>query len=162
MCLISSTCFLVVAVIVMLLTYFLTFSTISSGFNQTPVIGGTISAATNLVSSVSNIFGKDSPKTKRPEDSYYGTTSTGYYQALKLQQFLEQYSEAKKDPKKEPFDLHEKELQDKVELAVYSVGVVVAPVRSQENQSIILLACQRWKYTRRVTTSVPVCYKFQK
>lgn len=78
---------------------------------QSPTIlqslfGGAIEAATNLVNQVSRVIntatsGHPSNKPKRlgPEESDAGPTSTGYYHALALQQFLEQYAEAKKDPK---------------------------------------------------------------
>jgi len=71
------------------------------------VFGGTIQAATGLINqigSVINTFNSGSPvtppKTISPTDpkSTFGGTSTGYYQAMYLQQFLEQYAEAKKNP----------------------------------------------------------------
>jgi hypothetical protein len=70
------------------------------------VFGGTISAVQGLVlqaQAVVNTFTTNSPNSKpitpNPLDSGFpGPTSTGYYQALALQQFLEQYSEAKKNP----------------------------------------------------------------
>ena len=70
------------------------------------VFGGTIAAASSLVTqatAVVNTFTTNSPNSKpitpSPLDSSFpGPTSTGYYQALALQQFLEQYAEAKKNP----------------------------------------------------------------
>jgi len=69
------------------------------------VFGGTISAVGGLVGQVSNVINTattgataNKPVSLRPETSLFGQTSTGYYQALKLQQFLEQYVEAKRDP----------------------------------------------------------------
>ena len=59
-------------------------------------LGGSVTSLYNLVTG--NIK-KNKPKTIRPENSGFGPESTGYYRALKLQQFLEQYAEAKKDPK---------------------------------------------------------------
>jgi hypothetical protein len=73
------------------------------------IFGGTLSAATGLVNqaiSAINTFTSGSPATP-PESPPPGSNkdgagplnSTGYYQAMMLQQFLEQYAEAKKDPK---------------------------------------------------------------
>jgi hypothetical protein len=69
------------------------------------VFGGTIQAVEGLVSQVQttiNTFTTNSPNSKpiaiKPENSTAGAGSTGYYQALLFQQFLEQYAEAKKDP----------------------------------------------------------------
>jgi hypothetical protein len=69
------------------------------------VFGGTISALGSVVSSVSNVINAASgnhpankPVSLRPETSQFGETSTGYYQAIKLASFLEQYAEAKRDP----------------------------------------------------------------
>ena len=61
--------------------------------NAFSAIGGNLTGLYNLVT---GNFASAKPKTIRPEDSVNGPTSTGYYQALKLQQFLEQYAEAKK------------------------------------------------------------------
>lgn len=70
------------------------------------LFGGTIEAATSVVSQFSAVLttatsGHPANKPKRfgPETSDAGDTSTGYYHALALQQFLEQYAEAKKNPK---------------------------------------------------------------
>lgn len=70
------------------------------------LFGGTIAAAQNLVNQFQSTIrtatsGHPSakPLSKRPEASSEGLTSTGYYQAMALQQFLEQYAEAKKNPK---------------------------------------------------------------
>ena len=69
------------------------------------VFGGTIAAVQGLVTqaqTVINTFTTNSPNSKpitvQPQNSTAGAGSTGYYQALMLQQFLEQYAEAKKDP----------------------------------------------------------------
>lgn len=67
------------------------------------IFGGVIESATNLASQVTRVINTattnhpaSKPVTKRPEDT--DATSTGYYHALALQQFLEQYAEAKKNP----------------------------------------------------------------
>lgn len=69
------------------------------------VFGGTISAATDLATQVQrtvNTFTTNSPNSKPtnfdPATTFPGLGSTGYYQAMLLTQFLEQYAEAKKDP----------------------------------------------------------------
>lgn len=70
------------------------------------LFGGTLSAIGNVVNQVTNVINtatgnhpSNKPTSLRPETSTTGSTGTGYYQALKLQQFLEQYAEAKRDPK---------------------------------------------------------------
>jgi len=69
------------------------------------LFGGTIQAAGTVVNQVSGIINSattnhpaNKPVSLLPATSTVGPTSVGYYQALKLQQFLEQYAEAKKDP----------------------------------------------------------------
>lgn len=69
------------------------------------VFGGTIQAIGNVVAQVNRVINvatsnhpANKPVTISPEGSSAGETSTGYYQALALQQFLEQYAEAKKLP----------------------------------------------------------------
>ena len=69
------------------------------------VFGGTIAAAQSLATqatAVVNTFTTNSPNSKpitvQPQGSTAGAGSTGYYQAMLLQQFLEQYVEAKKNP----------------------------------------------------------------
>lgn len=85
-------------------------SSITQGTSGTPgilqsVFGGTIAAAGSVVNQVSKVINTattgasaNKPVSLRPETSTFGQTSTGYYQALKLQQFLEQYVEAKRNP----------------------------------------------------------------
>jgi len=71
------------------------------------VFGGTLSAATSLINQAAatvKTFTTNSPNSKPvtigPTDpGGAGGETTGYYQALYLQQFLEQYAEAKKNPK---------------------------------------------------------------
>jgi len=69
------------------------------------LFGGTLTALGSVVQQVNGVINSatgNSPNSKptslRPETSKFGVTSTGYYQALKLEQFLEQYAEAKKNP----------------------------------------------------------------
>lgn len=68
------------------------------------LFGGTIAAASNVlnqaksvISSATTGYKNPLPKTTRPEDTPDGFNSTGYYQAIALQQFLEQYANAKLD-----------------------------------------------------------------
>lgn len=70
------------------------------------LFGGTIEAVGSVVDQFQRVINTatsghpaNKPKTKKPEESDAGPTSTGYYHALALQQFLEQYAEAKKNPK---------------------------------------------------------------
>lgn len=70
------------------------------------LFGGTITAAQNVLGQVGGLINTiatghsgSGPKTTRPEAADGGLAATGYYQALGLQQFLEQYAEAKKNPK---------------------------------------------------------------
>ena len=82
------------------------------------IFGGTIAAAQNVASQFSTVVNAfttgtlaNKPTTVRPDktvsneaisnpsDPEYGGTGTGYYQQIILQQFLEQYAEAKRDPK---------------------------------------------------------------
>jgi len=69
------------------------------------LLGGTIDAIGNVVTSVTNTINAlttgstaSKPKTVRPEESQAGKYSTGYFAAMSLAQFLEQYAEAKKNP----------------------------------------------------------------
>ncbi len=69
------------------------------------VFGGTISSLGTLVSQAQSVLNTattghpaNQPVTEQPAATIEGGTSTGYYAALGLQQFLEQYAEAKKDP----------------------------------------------------------------
>lgn len=69
------------------------------------VFGGTLEAVGNVVNQFNRTVQAatsghpaNKPVTILPEGSTAGDKSTGYYQALALQQFLEQYAEAKKLP----------------------------------------------------------------
>ena len=69
------------------------------------LFGGTLEALGNLQSSAQRVFNTintghpaSKPTTVTPSKSPEGLASTGYYQAMFLQQFLEQYAEAKKIP----------------------------------------------------------------
>jgi hypothetical protein len=69
------------------------------------LFGGTIAAVGNLVNQVQGLINTatggspaSKPQTVQPADSSQGERSTGYYHAMALQQFLEQYAEAKKNP----------------------------------------------------------------
>lgn len=69
------------------------------------VFGGLLESAASTLSQIAKTIntatsnsGSPKPASKRPENSISGKTSTGYYHAMALQQFLEQYAEAKKNP----------------------------------------------------------------
>lgn len=69
------------------------------------LFAGTLESATGVASQLSRVLTSatsghpsNKPKTNRPEQTDAGPTSTGYFHALALQQFLEQYAEAKKRP----------------------------------------------------------------
>ena len=101
------------------------------------VFGGTISAVQGLVSqaqAVVNTFTTNSPNSKpitpSPLDSTFpGPTSTGYYQALALQQFLEQYAEAKKNPANASWRLV-------FDIPKQNQSFVVTPMQFTWNQSV--------------------------
>ena len=81
------------------------------------IFGGTIAAAENVATQFTSVINAvttgslaSKPTTVRPDntvpsetinsssDPEYGGFGTGYYQTIMLQQFLEQYAEAKRDP----------------------------------------------------------------
>lgn len=69
------------------------------------VFGGTLEAFGNLRNQAQKTIdiatgntAANKPVTPRPEIVTNGLVTTGYYNAMKLQQFLEQYAEAKKSP----------------------------------------------------------------
>jgi hypothetical protein len=69
------------------------------------IFGGTIAAVGNVVAQAQSVINSATssnknpkPVTTRPGDVGTDPTSTGYYQAQTLQQFLEQYAIAKTDP----------------------------------------------------------------
>lgn len=69
------------------------------------IFGGTIEALGSVINQVGNVINAatgnhpaNKPVSLRPETSDFTPVSTGYYQALKLAQFLEQYAEAKRNP----------------------------------------------------------------
>lgn len=61
-------------------------------------LGGVVSQVNKVINAASTDHPANKPVSLRPETSTFGSTSTGYYQAMKLAQFLEQYVEAKRDP----------------------------------------------------------------
>jgi hypothetical protein len=69
------------------------------------IFGGTIEAASSALGQVARTINAatsnhpaSKPISKPPSTSIAGQTSTGFYMAQALEQFLEQYAEAKKDP----------------------------------------------------------------
>ncbi|MCX9024618.1 MAG: hypothetical protein OIN85_00815 [Candidatus Methanoperedens sp.] len=61
-------------------------------------LGGVVGQVNKVINSATGNHPANKPTSIRPETSQAGEQSTGYYQALQLQQFLEQYAEAKLDP----------------------------------------------------------------
>ena len=61
------------------------------------LFGGTIQSLANLTTAANNLNGRSLPKSLTKEAGE--SQDTGYYQAILLQQFLEQYAIAKKNPK---------------------------------------------------------------
>ncbi len=99
------------------------------------LFGGTIEAATGLVSQFSRVLTTatsghpaNKPKTNRPESTDAGPTSTGYYHALALQQFIEQYAEAKKNPDNASWRLV-------FDIPKQNQSFVVTPMQYQWNQN---------------------------
>ena len=99
------------------------------------IFGGTLENVTNVVSQFSRVLNTatsghpaNKPKTNRPEATDAGPTSTGYYHALALQQFLEQYAEAKKDPKNASWRLV-------FDIPKQNQSFVVTPMMFQWNQN---------------------------
>lgn len=69
------------------------------------LFGGTLESLGNVTNQLARVLNSatsnhpaSKPASKRPETSEAGITSTGYFAAMALQQFLEQYAEAKKNP----------------------------------------------------------------
>jgi len=61
-------------------------------------LGSVVTGVTNTINALLNGATASKPITVNPEVSQAGPFSTGYYQALSFEQFLEQYAEAKKNP----------------------------------------------------------------
>lgn len=100
------------------------------------IFGGTIEAAQNLVGQAKRVVNAatsghpaDKPAPKRPQTSPEGYTSTGYYHAMALQQFLEQYAEAKKDPKNATWRLI-------FDIPKQNTSYVVTPIQYVWNQNV--------------------------
>lgn len=99
------------------------------------LFAGTLENVTNVVGQFSRVINTatgnssaNKPKTLRPEQTDAGATSTGYYHALALQQFLEQYAEAKKDPKNASWRLV-------FDIPKQNQSFVVTPMMFQWNQN---------------------------
>lgn len=99
------------------------------------IFGGTIEAAQSLVAGIKSIassFNGEHPnktsKATPPKLSNAGEFSTGYYQALYLGQFLEQYAELKKDPQN-------KNLRLVFDIPKQNQSFVVTPISFELSQS---------------------------
>lgn len=130
------------------------------------LFGGTIESATGLVSQFSQFLNSansgrpaSKPKTNRPAQTDAGATSTGYYHALALQQFLEQYAEAKKNPDNKQWRLV-------FDIPKQSQSFVVTPMQfqwmqneqkpTQINYSMQLKAWRRIDLSQKAVAIIPV------
>jgi hypothetical protein len=100
------------------------------------VFGGTIAAATGLINQVNatvNTFTNGHPASKpmtvQPQNSTAGAASTGYYQAMMFEQFLEQYAEAKKNPANSGWRLV-------FDIPKQNQSFVVTPIQFTWNQNV--------------------------
>lgn len=128
------------------------------------LFGGTLENVTGLVSQFQRTLNAASghpaskPKTMKPAATDAGSTSTGYYHALALQQFLEQYAEAKKKPENAQWRLV-------FDIPKQNQSFVVTPMQFQWNQnaqkptqinySMQLKAWRRIELTQRVGAVKP-------
>ena len=99
------------------------------------VFGGTLSGIGNVIGQVQNTINTVTSNTTGtkpaqfgPELSQQGLASTGYYQALALQQFLEQYAIAKTDPKNAGWRLV-------IDIPKQNQSFVVSPIQFVWNQN---------------------------
>lgn len=99
------------------------------------IFGGTLEAAQGLIGNINRVASmldgkspnKSSAKTK-PENSEAGVFSTGYYQALYMDQLIERYVEAKKNPKNKGWRLV-------FDMPKQNQSFIVTPVAFELNQS---------------------------
>jgi len=128
------------------------------------LFGGTLENVTGLVSQFQRTLNAASghpankPKTIKPAATDAGSTSTGYYHALALQQFLEQYAEAKKKPENSQWRLV-------FDIPKQNQSFVVTPMQFQWNQnatkptqinySMQLKAWRRIELTQKVSAVQP-------
>ena len=121
--------------------------------------GGTLNAIGSLVSSVTNVINAatgnstaNKPVTIQPQTSTFGATSTGYYQALALEQFLEQYAEAKKNPANAGWRLV-------FDIPKQNQSFIVTPMQyvwqQNVNKPIEILYSMQFKAWRRIDLTVP-------
>lgn len=111
------------------------------------VFGGAIEAVGNIAGQVNRVINAattDHPANKptsiRPEASQHGETGTGYFFALALAQFLEQYAEAKKDPKNASWRL------------VFDIP--------KQNQSLVVTPMQ-FTWQQNANKAMEIMYSFQ-
>jgi hypothetical protein len=100
------------------------------------VFGGTIEAFNNLkdqakrvISAATSNHPAGQPTSKRPENVNLGPKSTGLYLALSLQQFLEQYAEAKTRPENAGWRLV-------FDIPKQSQSLIVTPLQFNWTQSV--------------------------
>lgn len=129
------------------------------------LFSGAIEGALNVVNQFSRVINTatsghaaNKPKRIGPEQTDAGPTSTGYYHALALQQFLEQYAEAKKNPNNAAWRLV-------FDIPKQNQSFVVTPLQFQWlqneqkpthiNFSMQLKAWRRVDLTEKVSANVP-------
>jgi hypothetical protein len=124
------------------------------------LFGGTIAAAGGLLASVNSVINSatgnsaaNKPTSLRPETSASGPGSTGYYMALALQQFLEQYAEAKKNPKNASWRLV-------FDIPKQNQSLIVTPMQynwqQNVNKPMEFLYTMQLKAWRRIDLGQPV------
>ena len=118
-------------------------------------IGSLVQSATSVVNALTGNSNASKPVTITPDLSDAGPASTGYYNALALQQFLEQYAEAKKDPKKSGWRLV-------FDIPKQNQSFVVTPMQYvwQQNQSkpLEFLYNFQLKAWRRIDLNEPASF----
>lgn len=123
------------------------------------VFGGTLEAISGVANQISSVINTatsghpaSKPISKRPETSSAGVTSTGYYNALALQQFLEQYAEAKKRPENASWRLVFDIPKQNQSLVVTPVQFVWQQNESKPSQIMYSFQLRAW---RRIDLQLP-------
>jgi hypothetical protein len=113
--------------------------------NITEAFRGTLNAAARLVTSVKNTintFTGNNPKPKVIEPQPY---EVGYYHALYLDQFLEQYAIAKKDPANKSWRLVLDMPKDNVSYVVTPQRMSINKTAAKPLEPLFQLQLQAWK-----------------
>jgi hypothetical protein len=126
----------------------------SSNSTLSALFGGTIESAGSVIgqfnrtiNTITSSHPANPPKTTRPESGGGGLVSTGYYCAMALQRFLEQYVEAKKDPNNAHWRLV-------FDIPKQNQSFVVTPVQfvwqQNANKPLEILYTMQFKAWRRI------------